>query len=254
MESNQTNLNAGDVVNVGVKDQTKPQGKWRFDEPVAAAFEDMLSRSIPQYDVMRKACFDVGNRFVVPNEAIVDLGCSLGTALLPFAEKHGAYNWYVGVEMSEPMRERARENLRSWIDYSQRASVVNIDLRHEYPKARACLTLCVLTLQFIPIEYRLQLLHRAWESTVKGGALILVEKVLGSTAAIDDAMTSIYREHKLANGYSAEDVDRKKLSLEGVLVPVRAEWNEQFLRLAGFSQLDCFWRFMNFAAWVAIKS
>jgi tRNA (cmo5U34)-methyltransferase len=43
------------------------------------------------------------------------------------------------------------------------------------------------------------------------------------------------------------------LSLEGVLVPVTAAWNEYLLRSAGFSHVDCFWRWMNFAAWVAVK-
>jgi tRNA (cmo5U34)-methyltransferase len=43
------------------------------------------------------------------------------------------------------------------------------------------------------------------------------------------------------------------LALEGVLVPVTAAWNEQLLKGAGFSQVECFWRWMNFAGWVAVK-
>ena len=42
-------------------------------------------------------------------------------------------------------------------------------------------------------------------------------------------------------------------SLEGVLVPVTASWNEELLAKAGFKQIDCFWRWMNFAGWIAIK-
>jgi tRNA (cmo5U34)-methyltransferase len=36
-------------------------------------------------------------------------------------------------------------------------------------------------------------------------------------------------------------------------VPVTAEWNIGFLKQSGFSHIDCTWRWMNFAAWVAIK-
>ena len=43
------------------------------------------------------------------------------------------------------------------------------------------------------------------------------------------------------------------MSLEGVLVPVTAKWNEQLLRSAGFAEVDMFWRWMNFAGWVAVK-
>lgn len=45
----------------------------------------------------------------------------------------------------------------------------------------------------------------------------------------------------------------KRKSLEGVLVPITAKWNEELLESAGFSQIDCFWRCLNFAGWIAIK-
>ncbi len=36
-------------------------------------------------------------------------------------------------------------------------------------------------------------------------------------------------------------------------MPLRAAWNQQILYDAGFRQVECVWRWMNFAAWVAIK-
>ena len=45
----------------------------------------------------------------------------------------------------------------------------------------------------------------------------------------------------------------RDLSLEGVLVPVTARWNEELLREEGFTSVDCFWRHLNFAGWVAVK-
>jgi tRNA (cmo5U34)-methyltransferase len=58
---------------------------------------------------------------------------------------------------------------------------------------------------------------------------------------------------KAEHGYSREEIDRKRFSLEGVLVPVTARWNEELLAAAGFDQIDCFWRWMNFAGWVAVR-
>jgi len=66
-------------------------------------------------------------------------------------------------------------------------------------------------------------------------------------------MVDLYYRLKSANGYSQEEIQRKRMSLEGVLVPVTAAWNEELLRQAGFQQVDCFWRWMNFAGWVALK-
>ena len=81
----------------------------------------------------------------------------------------------------------------------------------------------------------------------------MVEKVIGNSADIDETMTKLYLQIKLDNGYSQEEIDRKKLSLEGALVPVTAKWNEEMLRMSGWSQVDCFWRWMNFGGWIALK-
>lgn len=229
-----------------------PDGKWAFDGAVADVFDDMLARSIPQYEAMRAACFDLGSRYVAPKTDVVDLGCSRGEALAPFIKRFGCHNRFVGVEVSPPMLEAARERYRGFIE----TGVVDIrddDLRRSYPPVRASLTLSVLTLQFTPIEYRQRIVRDAFKATVPGGALILVEKVIGSTADLDAMMVSLYYALKAENGYSRDEIDRKRLALEGVLVPVTYDWNVQLLRAAGFREVECFWRWMNFCGWIAVR-
>jgi tRNA (cmo5U34)-methyltransferase len=109
-------------------------------------------------------------------------------------------------------------------------------------------------LQFTPIECRQAILRRTFKGTIPGGALILVEKVLGATADIDAAFVSEYLSMKAQNGYSTDEIERKRLSLEGVLVPLTARFNEDLLRAAGFEQVDCFWRWANFAGWLTIRN
>jgi len=227
--------------------------RWSFDASVASCFDDMLARSIPQYGVMRQACFDVGQRFVKAGTDIVDLGCSKGAALAPFAERFATSNRLIGVEVSEPMRISAIDRFTALVNQGASIQILNTDLRREYPAAAASLTLAVLTLQFVPIEYRQSLVSRAYASTISGGAMIVVEKLLGQDAEMNDVMVDTYYEFKRGSGYTQEEIDRKRYSLEGVLVPVTAKWNEDLLRAAGFSRVECFWRWMNFGAWLAVK-
>jgi len=233
-------------------DKHQPGDKWEFNSEVAEVFDDMLSRSIPQYDVMRQACFDLGCQFVKPETDIVDLGCSRGGAIAPFVNKFGAMNRYVLCEISDPMRQATTDRFSGMIDTGL-LRVMDIDLRKSYPPVKATLTLCVLTLQFTPIEYRLQIMQRIHDSLEPGGALLIVEKIMGSSSALDNLMVETYYDMKREAGYTQDDISRKRLSLEGVLVPLTAKWNEQLLGDAGFSQVDCFWRWMNFAGWVAVK-
>lgn len=226
--------------------------RWAFDESVTNVFEDMLQRSIPQYEVMRAAVQGIARRHRRDGLDVVDLGCSRGDAMEPLVQEFGTRNRFVGVEVSEPMLRICRARFRTMIEHGV-VEVLPLDLRREYPGARACVTLCVLTLQFVPIEHRQRLVRRAFEHTAPGGALVLVEKVLGAGDLLDSMMVDAYYAMKGVNGYGAEEIERKRLSLEGVLVPVTAKWNEDLLRTAGFGHVDCFWRWMNFAGWVAVR-
>jgi tRNA (cmo5U34)-methyltransferase len=234
------------------KDTGYAPDRWAFDTEVSRVFDDMLARSIPQYEIMRQACFDAASRFVQPKTVIVDLGCSRGEAMAPFVERYGALNHHVGIEVSPPMLEAARQRFKGYIECGI-VEIRDCDLRKEYPPVQASVTLSILTLQFTPIEYRQRIVREVWKHTVPGGAFILVEKVLGATADLDAMMVDIYYGMKERNGYSRDEIDRKRFALEGVLVPVTAQWNEELLQGAGFCQVDSFWRWMNFAAWAAVR-
>lgn len=232
-----------------------PQNGWQFNEEVTEQFDQMLARSIPQYELMRQSCFEIGSSFVERKTDVVDLGCSRGEAIAPFVEKFGAQNYFTLCEVSKPMLQATRLRYQGWIE-SGLMQVKDLDLRAKYPlllSSKASLTLCVLTLQFTPIEYRQQILQRIYDSTIEGGALILVEKVLGRTASLDNLFVNLYLSHKKANGYTQEEIDRKRFALEGVLVPQTAKTNEEMLSDAGFRKVDCFWRWLNFAGWIAVK-
>lgn len=237
---------------IAVVDMGYAAARWQFDDEVTRVFDDMLRRSIPQYEIMRRAVFDIACHFCQDRTAIVDLGCSRGEALAPLVDKFGAHNQFVGIEISEPMLEACRQRFAGYIDCGI-VSIRKMDLRQEYPPVQASVTQSVFTLQFVPIEHRQRVLWDIWKNTLPGGCLILVEKVLGSSAELDGLMVDLYYQLKGQNGYSQDEIERKRLSLEGVLVPVTARWNEEMLHNAGFRLVDCFWRWCNFAGWVAVK-
>ena len=160
-------------------------GHGAFDDDVTRVFDDMLERSIPQYGLMRHSVLDVGQQFVQPGTAIVDLGCSRGGAMAPFVEVFGDANRYLGVETSEPMRAAATARFADAIRRGL-MEIRDLDLRLDYPRVPASLTLAVLVLQFVPLEYRQRVVRSAYRNTVPGGALVVVEKVLGSDADLDE--------------------------------------------------------------------
>lgn len=228
-----------------------PDGQWQFDRSVTDVFDDMLERSIPGYATMRRIVTDVGMQFVQPQTDIVDLGCSRGGALVPFVNRYGAHNRYTGVEVSEPMRHAFAE---TFVGYPKTLiRCLDLDLRKTYPFVDASLTLAVLTFIFIPINYRQRIMHDIARHTRPGGAVILVEKTIGTNGVTDPVLVTLYHAMKMAHGYTQEEVERKALALEGVQVPVTGAWNEDMLRNAGFTYVEPIWRELNFAAWIGVK-
>jgi tRNA (cmo5U34)-methyltransferase len=230
---------------------------WAFDEEVTRVFDDMLERSVPEFGTMRELVTEIACCFQQDHTDIVDLGCSRGGAVAPLLDRFGAHNRYFLCDVSEPMLEAARQRFGGYAQGPFGGQgimrIEHLDLREKYPPVSASVTLCVLTLQFTPIEYRQRILRDVYHHTAPKGALILVEKVLGANAELDAALVDLYYDHKRRNGYTEDQIQRKRLSLEGKLVPVTAAWNEELLRMAGFRYVDCFWRCLNFAGWVAIK-
>ena len=108
-------------------------------------------------------------------------------------------------------------------------------------------------MQFTPIEYRQKIVQSVYDNLIDGGAFIVVEKVLGNTNEIDEILVDEYYRIKSENLYTQEQIQSKRKSLEGVLVPITARWNEDLLKSVGFRKVDCFWRYLNFAGWIAIK-
>jgi len=234
------------------KDEVIPKSKWEFDGPVTDAFDDMLSRSIPGFNDMRSLSTSLAIRYAQPGTYIVDLGCSRGGSLAPIIEKVGNANSFLGIEISEPMRSAAKAKMKEYKDVS--IDIRNIDLREGFPDEKSSVILSILTLQFVPIEYRQQILSKAFSSLNSGGVFILVEKILGKNSHLNDLFVDLYYELKGNNGYTEEQINTKRKSLEGVLVPVTSDWNEQLLANAGFQNIECFWRSLNFAGWIGTKN
>jgi tRNA (cmo5U34)-methyltransferase len=230
--------------------------RWSFDAGVTEVFEDMLQRSIPQYEVWRDLVTDIAVHYADLGRSgfIVDLGTSRGESIARLLTRLSDSYSFIGSDVSQPMLEAFTQRFKDEIERG-RVQAIACDLRSGYPLETrpARVVMAVLTIQFTPIEYRARILKRVYDSLAHGGAFIMVEKVLGNSAEMDDLLVGQYYRLKGANGYSPYEVERKRLSLEGVLVPVSTRTNEENLRAAGFSEVEMFWRWCNFAGWVAVK-
>lgn len=225
--------------------------KWEFDRSVTSVFDDMISRSIPSYNAMREIVYEFAVPFLVsdPNKKgrLLDLGCSTGLGIQQFGT---LADEIVGVEIAPSMLEAARQRFENYAN----VRILKLDLRRQFPSGGGWdVVFAIFTLQFLPVEHRRGLIEKVFSTMREGGAFFVAEKTIAQSGAAQELMRGAYHEFKRRQGYSAEEVERKALALEGVLVAQTAAENEAMLRAAGFRHVEPIWRHGCFAAWIAMK-
>jgi tRNA (cmo5U34)-methyltransferase len=228
---------------------------FTFDAKVAEVFDDMVGRSVPFYAEVQRMLSELTLQFIPAQDGrICDLGCSTGTTL-DLILSHpacpaNAHAW--GIDNAPAMLDQAREKLATHLR-AHRVTLVQADLDADLELPGVNVVLMNWTLQFVRPIHREALLRRIHASLRPGGALLLAEKVLVEDSLLNRMYIELYYRYKTKQGYTAEEIQRKRESLENVLVPYRVDENVELLKRCGFGAVDTCFRWFNWAAFVAIR-
>jgi tRNA (cmo5U34)-methyltransferase len=229
---------------------------FEFNAAVAAVFDDMLVRSIPFYAEQQSLIREVAQKFYVPGTRAYDLGCSTAATLIALAKALGPEARLIGYDNSEPMLERARANVER-AGLADRIELRYADLNGNLATVEleeASVVIMGWTLQFIRPLWRDAVVAWINRGLVAGGALVVAEKILTNSSDMNRYFIEFYYDFKRRNGYSEEEILRKREALENVLVPYRADENAELLRRNGFSVVETFFQWYNFAAFLGLKT
>ena len=149
------------------------------------------------------------------------------------------------------MLTKARTKLKGHL---KRCELMEADLESDFELADASVVIMNYTLQFLPPKRRAAMLKKIYRGLRPGGGLILIEKVRGESDNLNDLFVEQYHSYKRSQGYSKLEIAKKREALENVLVPLKPEKNRDLLAAAGFRQVDVFFKWFNFAGFLAIKS
>ncbi len=225
---------------------------FRFNDQVAEVFDDMLDRSIPFYGAVIDAMAEFLRLRLPRGATVYDLGCATGTTLLSLARRLPELELsLVGIDNAPAMLARARRKAEMFskadiIEFRQ-ADITACDIRD------ADAIICNYTLQFIRPLLRQDFVQRLHASLRDGGVLVLSEKVISHAPDLNRQFIEMYHAFKRRQGYSELEIAAKREALENVLIPFSVEENAALLRRAGFSSQEIFFRWFNFASFVAVR-
>ena len=223
--------------------------KFEFDEAVASVFDDMLSRSVPFYDEVRKLVIALILTEEAEGKKVLDLGSSTAKFLLDLHSKMQTTMKLKGLDNSQAMLDRAEQKCQAF------GAKIDLELADmlTYTYSQEDIVVANYTLQFIRPMQRMELVKKLYDGLNEDGLFIFSEKVVFKDKKLDKDLIDIYYDYKKEQGYSEYEIAQKREALENVLIPFTIEENIQMCKEAGFESIDTIFQWSNFVTFVAKK-
>ncbi len=225
---------------------------FEFNETVVNVFDDMLNRSVPLYRETIKRQVQLSERFYQPGSMIFDFGCSNGNFGLRLLEIMGKKDFSMtAVDNSREMLKTYKERL------SNRPNEENIELVYDKIQnvivKNASVVIVNLTLQFIPVAERANLIKTIYDGLLPSGILLITEKTVHENDSLTKLQQEFYYKYKKENGYSNLEISQKRDALENVLIPETIESHNKRFNDAGFDKIDIWQKWFNFTSFLCQK-
>ncbi|HIP27635.1 MAG TPA: carboxy-S-adenosyl-L-methionine synthase CmoA [Sulfurovum sp.] len=223
--------------------------KFEFDEAVASVFDDMLSRSVPFYDEVRKLVISLILLEQKEGLNVLDLGSSTAKFLLDLHSKMSVSMKLKGVDNSQAMLDRAEQKCQAF------GANIELELADmlSYNYKEEDIIVANYTLQFIRPIQRLELIKKIYTGLKDEGMFIFSEKIVFEDKVLDKQMIDIYYDYKKEQGYSEFEIAQKREALENVLIPFTIKENIQMCKDAGFTKIETVFQWANFVTFVVKK-
>lgn len=223
---------------------------FEFNNEMTNIFNNHVVKSIPCYNEVHNIIAWLSDWFVQENTNIYDVGTSTGKCISSINARHFDKNMnFIGIDKSSEMIKKAKEeNLGSGITF------INDDiLNNELVFENASIITSILTLQFVPIQNRQEVINKIYKGLNKGGAFIFFEKIEVDDSMLNRIYSDIYNDFKTISGFSTEEIMNKSKSIRGVMRPLSMADNIKIFKNAGFDNADIFFKWCNFVGFILIK-
>jgi tRNA (cmo5U34)-methyltransferase len=175
---------------------------WKF-ENIATEFDSHVREQLPWYDLVIDSIAFIVKNYIPKNGKIYDIGGSTGNVKKLLIETISDRNldYYILDNVSE-----------------MNPDILGDAVEYDYqPFDCAILN---LTLMFIPVKHRRELLLSLYDKLNVGGCIIIVDKFIQNESYISTIFRRMTINWKFNNGVSCDSIVEKELSLSGIQIPL----------------------------------
>jgi tRNA (cmo5U34)-methyltransferase len=184
---------------------------WTFkNKGVAERFDDHVRETLPWYDLATHGAAHLIRAYTPDNGLVYDIGASTGNIARSVADTIEARQVnFIGIEPAKEMSDI----------YDAPGELFQADARY-FDYEPFDVAILFLTLMFIPVADREELLDQLHEQVRPGGAIIIVDKAPLPCGYLGSTIHRWTMKQKQIGGITAQEIAEKELSLIGVQRPL----------------------------------
>jgi len=212
----------------------------------ANTYENLMEKLVPQYRKQHEIIHELLPEHSEKELRVLDLGCGNG-ALSKVVLKKLPNAFVSGFDLTPRMLEAYEENLA---EFEGRYELMLGDYRFDAIGSNYDIVLAGLTLQHLTWGERKDFYKLIYSILNPDGVFILNDIIIDEDWDTRKFQYSSWMEFIAANGEDPEFWLDKHMTKD---YPVTLEDHFKWLEQAGFSKMDCYWRFHNFVITMAVK-
>jgi tRNA (cmo5U34)-methyltransferase len=189
---------------------------FTFDAEVSEIFPDMARRSIPLFYETHDLHASIVGKWMEQEEVhILDVGASRGAFLSALSQHYDMERPGVKVLACDISLDMCLHLQRDF-PWAQVRQLDVSDPDHEVREHAWDIINCTYVIQFVKPELQTAVLRRLARALKPGGVLFLGQK-MSSPGPAGRLLHEQYIQFRLANGYTAEEINAKTLALKGAM-------------------------------------
>ena len=212
---------------------------WSFKGDVAKKFDSHVHAQLPFYGMVSEMVAFMANQFLPQiGGTMYDIGCSTGNITSRIRNQLESKGVDVTNIDSEP------DILEHFHGYGETVC----EFAQDYHYESFDVATLMLTMGFVPITERVELLRTLDANLRPGGAIIMVEKFQPRTVQAQELFRRANLYFKTHNGENPADILAKEFSLGGILRPLNTEVFSAAAIPA--NRIESFFQLGEFAGWI----
>jgi tRNA (cmo5U34)-methyltransferase len=215
-------------------------------EKEAFNYDDLITRLIPKYHEQHNVMLGMMNFERDANLQVLDLGTGTGVLSHIVLRKFPSAT-VLAFDLAENMLTACQQNLSA---YGERIKFVQGNFATDDIGFGYDLIVSGLAIHHLDSEGKQALFRNLFQAMNPGSLLLIREIVNGSTPNLTQKYEQLWREYMRANGEDDSYWFAKYLEED---IPASVEDQTQWLIEAGFEDVGCHWRYLNFAIFGGIK-